>query len=177
MIGTAFRTDAIGLLKDDHREVEDLLQRFEARADAAGRLELAQEICQALTVHAQVEETLFYPALRRAGMEHALLDAATVEHQSLRERIAELDGIGPASEGFEDRVRLLGKHASHHFEEEEDWILPQARSLDLDLDALGEEILAMKTQLEVGLARRLSPAAGRHRIEVLPLDGRGLLSP
>jgi hemerythrin superfamily protein len=177
MFGTAFNTDAIGLLKDDHRMVEELLERFEASDSDAEKVELAQEICQALTLHAHVEEQLFYPALRKAGMEHDLLDEAEVEHQSLKQLIEELDGSKADADLFDARVKVLGEYVKHHMEEEENEIMPQARSLGIDLDALGEDILAMKTRLEARVAQLGSMPGRGGRIEVLKVDGRGVRHP
>jgi hemerythrin superfamily protein len=177
MFGTAFNTDAIGLLKDDHRMGEELLERFEASDNQADKLELAQEICQALTLHAHLEEQLFYPALRKAGMEHDLLDEAEVEHQSLKQLIDELDGAQADAALFDARVKVLGEYVKHHVEEEENEIMPKARSLGLDLDAMGEEILALKTRLEVRIAELASVPGPGGRIEVLKVDGRGVRHP
>jgi hemerythrin superfamily protein len=177
MFGTAFNTDAIGLLKDDHRMVEELLERFEASDNQADKLELAQEICQALTLHTHLEEQLFYPALRKAGMEHDLLDEAEVEHQSLKQLIDELDGAQADAALFDARVKVLGEYVKHHVEEEENEIMPKARSLGLDLDAMGEEILALKTRLEVRIAELASVPGPGGRIEVLKVDGRGVRHP
>jgi hemerythrin superfamily protein len=177
MFGTAFNTDAIGLLKDDHRLVEELLERFDASDDEGEKLMLAQEICQALTLHAQVEEQLFYPALRKAGMEHDLLDEAEVEHQTLKYLIDELDGAQADAALFDARVRVLGEYVRHHVEEEENEIMPKARSLGIDLDALGEDVLALKTRLEARVAELGSMPGPGGRIAVLKVDGRGVRHP
>jgi hemerythrin superfamily protein len=177
MFGTAFNTDAIGLLKDDHRMVEDLLDRFEACENDAEKLALAQEICQLLTVHAHVEEALFYPALRKAGMAHELLDEAAVEHATVKHLIEEIDGARADAAMFDARVKVLGEYVMHHVAEEENEIMPEARSLAIDLDALGEDILAMKTRLESKLAE-LADDPGLHgRVWVPQIDGRGVRHP
>ena len=177
MFGSAFKTDAIGLLKDDHREVEELLERFDVADREEEKLELAQEICQALTLHTHVEEQLFYPALRSAGMEHDLLDEAEVEHASLKRLIDELDGARADADLFDARVKVLGEYVRHHVEEEENEIMPEARSLGIDLDALGEEILALKTRLEARVAELADEPGHGGRVAVLKVDGRGVRHP
>jgi hypothetical protein len=177
MSANPFRTDAIGLLKDDHRMVEELLDRFEASEDPDTKVELAQEICQALTLHAHVEEELFYPALREAGMAHEMLDEAEVEHHTVKQLIAELDGARADADLFDARVKVLGEYVKHHVQEEENEIMVEARSLGIDLDALGEEILDLKTRLESRVAE-LAPIPGHGgRIHVLQVDGRGVRHP
>jgi hypothetical protein len=170
MFGSAFNTDAIGLLKDDHRMVEELLDRFEASDDGAEKAMLAQDICQALTLHAHVEEQLFYPALRQAGMAHELLDEAGVEHASIKRLIDEIDGASADTDLFEARVKVLGEYVAHHVEEEENEIMTEARSMGIDLDALGEEILALKTKLESKVAEFADEPGAHGRVHVLPVD-------
>ncbi len=177
MFGASYLTDAIGLLKDDHRQVEDLLERFEASVDVAQKLELAQEICQTLVLHMHAEEQLFYPALREAGMDAELLDEALVEHDAVRALIAEIDGADAGAERFQARVHVLGEYLHHHIEEEEREIMPEARSLGIDLDVLGEQILALRTRLEARV-NELSHVPGRGgRIEVLQVDAGGVRQP
>lgn len=177
MFGNAFNTDAIGVLKDDHRMVEELMDRFESSEDPAERLELAQEICQSLTIHAHVEEALFYPALREAGMDRELLDEAVVEHQTVKQLIEEIDGARADAELFDARVRVLGEYVKHHVEEEETEIMPEARSLGIDLDSLGEEILALKTKLEAKVTELASVPGAGGRVHVLHVDNRGVRHP
>jgi hypothetical protein len=169
MFGSAFNTDALGLLKDDHRMVEELLDRFEASRDEAEMAMLAQDICQALILHAHIEEQLFYPALRAAGMAHELLEEAAVEHAMLARLIGEIDGASADGELFQARVRVLGEYVAHHVEQEENEIMTEARSLDIDLDALGEEILVAKTKLETKLAEVVVEPGAHGRVHVLPV--------
>ncbi len=174
MSANPFRANAIGLLKHDHRMVEELLDRFEASEDADAKLELAQEICQTLTLHAHIEEQLFYPALREAGMAHELLDEAEVEHHMVKQLISELDGAQADASLFDARVKVLGEYVKHHVQEEENEIMVEARLLDIDLDALGEEILDLKMRLESKVTE-IAPIPGHGgRIHVLQVDGGGV---
>jgi len=177
MFGSTYMTDAIGLLKDDHRYVEELFERFSDADEQARKLELAQEICQALLLHAHVEETLFYPALRRAGLDADLLDEAEVEHASLRALIDDIDGARADADLFEARVKVLGEYVRHHVEEEESEMMPMARSSGVDLDVLGEEILALKTRLESRIDELAHVPGEGGRVEVLRIDGRGVRHP
>lgn len=142
--------DAIKLLKQDHREVEQLFDQFE-RARANRKQELAEQICQMLTVHAQIEEEIFYPAARQALKKADLVDEATVEHQSAKDLIAQIQGASGADDLFEAKVKVLGEYIRHHVKEEESEMFKQLNSRKIDLDALGEQLLSRKQQL-LGLA-------------------------
>ena len=166
-------SNAIELLQTDHREVEQLFEQFE-KAGEGEKVALAQRICQALTVHAHVEEQLFYPALR-GRIESDLLDEADVEHQSLKELIAKIDGARESDELFDAHMKVLGEYVKHHVKEEENEIMPAARSSGIDLQRIGAGILQLKEQLESRIAE-LAPEAGA-RVNVLEVDGRGVRHP
>lgn len=142
--------DAIALLKDDHRTVEELFEQFEkARGD--GRKEkLAQQICLELTVHAMLEEELFYPALE-GKVEEDLLKESFVEHDGAKVLIAEiLGGEGSDDEFFESKVKVLQEQIEHHVEEEEsgkESLFSQARKADVDLKELGAQMAERKKAL------------------------------
>ncbi len=140
--------DAIDLLKEDHREVEGLFSRFEDAGDTQ-RVSIAEKICIALTVHAQVEEELFYPAAKEALEERGvkLVAEAEVEHGSLKQLIAEIDGSSPDDESFEARLTVLKEYVQHHVREEEEQLMPMVRKTDVDLGELGEEISELKSKL------------------------------
>jgi len=142
--------DAIALLKEDHRKVEELFEQFEkARGD--GRKEnLARQICLELTVHTEIEEGIFYPACE-GKVDDDLLKESFVEHDGAKVLIAEiLGGQGEGDEFFEAKVKVLQEQIEHHVEEEEkrvEGMFAQARRSDLDLDALGEQMAATKAEL------------------------------
>ena len=140
--------DAIALLKADHQEVSEMLERFE-KARSNTKEKLAQQICTALTVHAQIEEEIFYPAAREALGEEGedLLNEAKVEHESLKELIAKIEGSGSDDELFDANVKVLGEYVKHHVKEEHNEIFPKCRKSDMDLKALGEELAARKAEL------------------------------
>jgi hemerythrin superfamily protein len=139
--------DAIALLKADHKEVAEMLEKFESARSTKGKL--AQQICQALTVHAQIEEEIFYPAAREALGEEGkdLLNEAKVEHSSLKELIGQIEGSGPDDELFEAHVKVLGEYVKHHVKEEEGEMFPKLRKSDMDLAEVGAQLAARKKEL------------------------------
>lgn len=144
------RKDAIDLLKQDHREVESLFREFESSDDDARKVELAETICAELTVHAEIEEKIFYPAAREAMPEDKqdLVPEAIVEHASLKKLIADIDGSSPRDELFEANVKVLSEYVKHHVREEETELMPAVRRTDIDLEALGERLMERKEALK-----------------------------
>lgn len=147
------RTDAIELLTQDHKEVKALFKDYERLVKADGeddeKLDIALQICMKLTVHATVEEELFYPAARDALGPHAdLVDEADVEHASAKELIAQIGASTPAEDDhFDAKVKVLGEYIDHHVKEEEGEMFPKVKKSDLDLAALGEALAGRKEDL------------------------------
>lgn len=141
--------DAIALLKSDHKEVEAMFKAYEKTDDDAEKQELANNICKALTVHAQIEEEIFYPAAYDALDEEGddLLDEAEVEHASCKALIAEIEAMSVGEPLFDAKVKVLGEYITHHVEEEESELFPECRDSDMDLKALGEQLAARKSEL------------------------------
>jgi hemerythrin superfamily protein len=145
--------DAIVLLTNDHKEVKALFKQYDklVEADAADdeKLAIAEQICQMLTVHATVEEEIFYPAARGAlGDDEDLIDEADVEHATAKDLIAQLEGSSPADDALYDaKVKVLGEYIDHHVKEEEGEIFPKAKKGKLDTAALGAEMAARKEEL------------------------------
>jgi len=141
--------DAIALLKEDHRTVEKLFKDFES-AKGDGRKEaLAQQICLELSVHAAIEEEIFYPACD-GKVEDDLLKEAYVEHDGAKVLIAEILAGSPSDEFYDSKVKVLQEQIEHHVEEEEkrmEGLFSQARKAGLDMDALGAELAARKQEL------------------------------
>jgi hemerythrin superfamily protein len=144
--GGARPMDAIRLLKQDHREVERLVQEFE-KARSPRKAQIADEICRMLTVHATIEEEIFYPAAREALKDEDLVEEAEVEHQSAKDLIAQIQGSQPSDDRFEARVKVLGEYVKHHVREEEKEMFPQLQGRKIDLQALGEQLMQRKQQL------------------------------
>lgn len=140
--------DALALLKADHKKVDELFKQFEKARSTGRKQEIASEVCLELTVHAEIEEMHFYPALRNAGNKKLaeLLDEANVEHQSLKTLIAQIEE-GPSDDLWEAKVTVLGEYVKHHVKEEEGEIFALARKTRLDLKALGETLSEEKEAL------------------------------
>jgi hemerythrin superfamily protein len=146
--------DACDLLDADHRAVKKLFKEYEeltgsrARNAAQQKLDLAHQICHELTVHAQIEEEIFYPALREVLKEADLINEAAVEHQSAKELIAQIEGMPEADDMFDAKVTVLGEYIDHHVKEERNEIFPKARAArKLDLMAMREQLEARKEEL------------------------------
>ena len=142
-------TDAIALLKADHRTVEDLFARFEDETSHPRKIELATRICRELAVHAKVEEEIVYPralATFDAG-DQTLIWEATVEHGTLSGLIDALGGAAAGDADFDAHVKVLKEYVKHHVHEEENEMFPRLRATKLDLEKMGEEITARKNEL------------------------------
>lgn len=142
--------DAIALLEAEHREVEELFERFETAKGDAEKRELAIAICVALKVHARLEEELFYPAAYAAIGDKSLIDEAQVEHASAKDLIAQIESGAPGEAFYDARVKVLGEYIDHHVTEEEDEIFPQCRKSKIDLAALGAVMALRKQELMTG---------------------------
>jgi len=138
---------AIDLLEQDHREVESYFDEFEDIDDEAAKEELAQKICMALTVHAQIEEEIFYPQARKATKDDDLLDEAIVEHAGAKKLIAEIEEMEPGEELFDAKVKVLGEMIRHHVEEEEQELFPEVEDSGMDLQAVGAQMAKRKAEL------------------------------
>jgi hypothetical protein len=143
------KMDAVALLKADHRKVEELFAKFKDEKSAKARKTLATEICTELSVHATIEEEIFYPACREA-VEDDLRTEAYVEHDGAKVLIAELAGSNPDNEFYDAKMTVLSEQIKHHVKEEEapgDGFFAQARKGGVDMDALGEQLAARKAEL------------------------------
>ena len=138
---------AITLLRDDHALVKDLFAQFEKARKDDRKAALAERICMELTVHAQIEEEIFYPAAREVLREEDLIDEATVEHASAKDLIAQIESSSPGDELFDAKVKVLGEYIDHHVKEEQNEMFPKIRKTKLDLQAIGEQMLARKQEL------------------------------
>ena len=150
-------TNAVEILKQDHDEVEKLFDQYEDAKDednAELKSEIVAAVCKALTIHARIEEELFYPAMRRHEEDALdLVDEAAVEHQTLKTLVAELLAATPGEALYDAKVKVLSEYVKHHVKEEEGEMFPMARKADIDLDALGAKLLQRKGELESAPAR------------------------
>lgn len=148
--GERRKADAIQMLKDDHRRVEQLFEKYEQARRRAEKSRIAQEICLELTVHADLEEEIFYPACRE-HVDDPLLDEAQVEHDTAKILLAEIAMGTPQTDPFFDaKVTVLGEYIRHHVQEEEknaDSIFAKALEGGVDTAKLGERMSKRREQL------------------------------
>lgn len=144
--------DAVDLLDADHKAVKKLFIDYDALceddAPAEERQAIAQKICLALTVHAQLEEELFYPAVREAIGDDALMDEAMLEHAQAKDLIAQIQGMAPDDEAYDDTVQELAKDIDQHVLEERERIFLKARVAGLDLRGMVPALVKRKQQLQ-----------------------------
>lgn len=154
------KMDAIALLKADHRQVEALFEKFEKAKDEKAKKALATEICTELSVHATVEEEIFYPACRDA-VEKDLRTESYVEHDGAKVLIAELAASDPGNEFYDAKMTVLSEQIKHHVKEEEkpgEGFFAQARNAGIDMGSLGVELAARKAELLAAIKANGLPA-------------------
>ena len=139
--------DAIALLKADHEGVSQLFAEYEKTRSIPKKKALVAEICTALSVHAQIEEEIFYPAVKAALKDKLLVPEATVEHAGVKDLIAQLEGVEPDGEMYDAKVRVLSEYVKHHVKEEQTDMFPKAKSSSLDMVELGARMVARKAEL------------------------------
>jgi hemerythrin-like domain-containing protein len=158
---------AISILLKDHDKVKDLFDQFEKSESSAQREKIIAEAVTELKIHAVIEEEIFYPAVR-SHVGKDLMNEADEEHHVARVLIAELDGSGRENDHRDAKFKVLAESVRHHIKEEENEVLPKAKELKLDFEALGQELLDRKEELkEDGI-----PPDGEHAM-VAKARGRG----
>lgn len=166
--GSDASPDAIVLLTEDHKKVKKLFKDFdkmdENDADDQAKDGLVKQICQELTVHARVEEEIFYPALRAASDDEHMMDEADVEHAGIKDLVAQLEEMESSDDHYDARVTVLGEYVAHHVKEEEGKMFSSAKNAKLDTKKLGAQIEQRKEELMTEMemspaARAKSPAA------------------
>src|SRR6266704_1136664 len=135
----AVQQDAIALLKADHRQVEEWFEQFESTRSDDRKQRLATQICQALEVHTQIEEEIFYPAFLAATDDEDVHHEAEIEHEGAKRLIADIEASEPDDEYYDARVTVLSEMIKHHVNEEEkrDGMFSKARKAQMDLAGLG----------------------------------------
>lgn len=139
--------DAIALLKADHEAVSQLFAEYEKTRSVPNKKALVTEICTALSVHAQIEEEIFYPAVKTALKDKLLVPEATVEHTGVKDLIAQLEGVEPDGEMYDAKVKVLSEYVKHHVKEEQNEMFPKAKASSLDMVELGALMAARKDEL------------------------------
>lgn len=146
--------DAIALLTADHAQVAHWFDEYEDAASDEDKANLAAQICQALTVHTQIEEELFYPASRDATKEEDMIDEAIVEHASAKSLIAQIQSMKVGDDMYDAKVKVLGEYIKHHVKEEEGEMFPEVQATSLDLRELGAKLAARKAELMKELSQK-----------------------
>ncbi|MBA2934435.1 hemerythrin domain-containing protein [Sphingomonas sp. CGMCC 1.13654] len=142
-------TDAIALLKADHRTVEDLFEKFEKARGNERKREIAHQVCVELKIHTIIEEEIFYPAFR-GKIEDDTLDEAYVEHDGAKVLINDIEASTPDADFYDAKVTVLSEEIKHHVHEEEaqsEGMFAQCRKTDVDLVALRDRMLVRKQEL------------------------------
>ena len=146
--------DAIAILRADHTLVSGLFAEYEKTRSVPKKKALVAQICTELSVHAQVEEEIFYPAVKAALRDKELVPEATVEHATLKDLIAQVESKEPDGEMFDAKIKVLSEYVKHHVKEEQNEMFPKARATALDLADLGQRILARKEEIKPEKAAR-----------------------
>src|SRR5687768_10571469 len=148
--GSSSRSDAIALLKADHRQVETWFEQFEKTRSDERKVELATNICKALKVHTQIEEEIFYPAFLDATEDKEMHHEAEIEHDGAKKLIAQIEASGPDDDYYDSKVKVLSEMIKHHVKEEEQpgGMFAEARDSEMDLEELGRQLAARKAELE-----------------------------
>jgi hypothetical protein len=139
--------DATAMLIADHKLVSGLFEQFEKTRSDARKASIVAQICKELTIHTQLEEEIFYPAVKAALKDRELVPEANVEHASVKDLIAQVEGKTPDGEMYDARVKVMGEFVKHHVKEEQNEMFPKAKKTKLDMVALGEQMAARKQEL------------------------------
>ena len=142
-------TDAVSLLKADHRQVEEWFGEFEGARSSDKKQKLASQICAALRVHTTIEEELFYPAFIKSTKDKDIHHEAIVEHAGAKSLIAQIESSDPSDDYFDSKVKVLSEMIKHHVKEEEQpgGMFAEAKASKMDLGELGSELLRRQQQL------------------------------
>ena len=162
-------TNAITSLKADHQKVKGLFDEFEKTNDPTTKMTIVSEALEELSLHATLEEELFYPAVREEidDEEDGLMNEADEEHHVAKILIAELGEMDGTESHYDAKFTVLAENVRHHIKEEEESMLPKAQKTDIDFDALGEEMRGRKEELmsegmpETGEADMVAKSEGR----------------
>lgn len=148
--------NAIALLRADHKKVSALFEQYEKTRSPEKKETIVAQICTELGVHAQIEEEIFYPAVKRALKDPELVPEALVEHASVKALIAQVEGVKPDGEMFDAKIKVMSEFVKHHVKEEQNEIFPKAGKAELDMNELGAQLAARKEQLLVEKGNRVA---------------------
>ncbi len=163
--------DAVSMLKEDHRKVQELFKQFEEADNDDRKRQIARETLKELKVHTALEEELFYPAVRREIGEEEKIDEAFEGHHVAKLLIAELSKMKPGDEHFDAKFKVLAESVKHHIEEEESEVIPEVEG-GLDSDGLGQKMAQRKEALE-GRMNGMSGGRGSKKTSSARRGGSG----
>lgn len=139
--------DATDLLQRDHRQVESWFHACDSLSDEQQKSELIQKICMALTVHAQIEEEIFYPRARAEIGEPGLIQEAIQEHAEVKQMVSEIEQRQAQGQDCTEQLMALRQAVQHHVQEEESELFPMVRDSEIDLFALGADLATRRSEL------------------------------
>jgi hemerythrin superfamily protein len=144
--------EAMAMLRADHKRVSVLFEEYEKARAATKKKDLVAQICSELTIHAQLEEEIFYPAVKQALKDHELVPEATVEHATLKALIAQVKDVEPDGDMFDAKIKVLSEYVKHHVKEEQNEMFPKAKATKVDMMELGARMAARKAELKAASA-------------------------
>ena len=157
--GKKLPPDATALLMQDHAEVKAMFRQYEIEEDAGVKSALATEICVALTVHAQIEEEIFYPAAGEALEDDGLVNEAIEEHDEIKKKIVKIVESTTEKSILDGTVKTMMRIVEHHVQEEETQMFPDMRRIGVDLMDLGRRLAARRAEI---LLRMMPNSAATH---------------
>ena len=160
--------DAIAMLMADHKRVKQLFAKFDKLKEEGGDADksaIVEQICNELKIHTELEEEIFYPAVRKAIDDADLMDEALVEHAGAKDLISQLEDATPEDDLYAAKVTVLGEQIEHHVKEEEGDMFPKAKRSKVDTAYLGAEMLKRKMALmkEMGMETEKSDDAAQDK--------------
>jgi len=140
---------AIEMLKEDHAKVKKAFKEFETvdRSDTETCRQLVQTVCEDLKVHTTLEEEIFYPAVREAIEDEDIMNEASVEHETAKMLIEQLENMEPDDPNYYATFTVLGEYVMHHVKEEEGEMFPEAKKAGVDMEALGQRMQERRSEL------------------------------
>jgi hemerythrin-like domain-containing protein len=161
--------DATTLLRADHKVVSALFTQYKKARSTADKKEIVAQICMELKVHAQIEEEIFYPAVKSALKDKTLIPEATVEHATLKLLLAQVENVEPAGEMFDAKIKVLSEYVQHHVEEEQNEMFPKAKATKLDMMELGAQLAERKAELLAeGMGQASHPENQKNKRTAMP---------
>jgi hypothetical protein len=163
-------TDAIALLKADHRKVEALFEEFDQARRSDRKARIVEQICNELKIHTMIEEEIFYPAVK-PKIDASIVEEGVIEHDGAKVLINDLARADPKDDYYDAKVKVLSEEIKHHVAEEERWVtgmFAQARRTDVDMEALGAQLAARKEE-------RMAKAKTKGGLPAAKLEGLELV--